>query len=257
MKHITILSGLIGILLLNSATADEWGTFKGRFTFDGKAPAPLPLNAKMPLGFCGNPKLLSEELVVNPKNNGVKNVIVYLYVGKNDQKPQVHPMVLKHLPKQVRIDNKGCRFDPHIQPMTVAQELIIGNLDMSAHAAKLDPINPLNAGISPLIPANKTFAHRFQAEERLPTTISCGIHPWMKGFVFVRDTPYFAVSDENGEFEIENLPAGQWTFRCWQEKVGYVQKVTVARKATTWKRGAVQVTIQKDKPFELNASSKF
>jgi len=243
-------------LLATGASADDWGSFKGRFIFDGTPPTQQPLNAKMALGFCGDPKLVSEELVVNPKTRGVKNVLVYLYLGPNDPKPALHP-ILKNRPKDVRIDNDRCRFQPHILIMTVDQKLIIGNLDIAAHAAKLDPLNPLNVSIAPLIPAMKTHEYRFNVEERLPSSLTCGIHPWMKGYIFARDTPYFAITDDDGNFEIENLPVGEWKFRCWQEKVGYVQQVTVDGKATKWKRGEVTVKIEKDKASELNIASKF
>jgi hypothetical protein len=56
---------------------------------------------------------------------------------------------------------------------------------------------------------------------RLPTQFKCNIHPWMQGYVWAFDHPYFAVTDENGRFSIPNVPVGTWRVVMWQEKVGY------------------------------------
>ena len=47
------------------------------------------------------------------------------------------------------------------------------------------------------------------AEEALPATVSCSIHPWMRGYMLPRKDKYFAVTKPDGSFEISNLPAGE------------------------------------------------
>jgi hypothetical protein len=60
----------------------------------------------------------------------------------------------------------------------------------------------------------------------------------MKGWVLVRPNPFFAISSEDGTFEIKGLPAGQdLEFQVWQEKAGFVTAVKLKDKATTWERG--------------------
>jgi hypothetical protein len=58
--------------------------------------------------------------------------------------------------------------------------------------------------------------------ERAPGPVSCSIHPWMQAWWLVLDHPYFAVTDDNGNFEIKNAPAGTQRVVVWQEAVGYV-----------------------------------
>ena len=53
--------------------------------------------------------------------------------------------------------------------------------------------------------------------ETPPIPFKCDIHPWMKGYVRVFDHPYFAVTDEDGKFEIKNAPAGKWRIVYWHE----------------------------------------
>ena len=59
--------------------------------------------------------------------------------------------------------------------------------------------------------------------------VKCNIHSWMHAFIGVLDHPYFAVSKDDGTFEIKNLPPGTYTIAVWQEKLGtQEQQVTVA-----------------------------
>ena len=51
--------------------------------------------------------------------------------------------------------------------------------------------------------------------------VNCGIHGWMKGFIWVFDNPYFAVTDADGKFEIKNAPSGPVNLVVWQEEAGY------------------------------------
>ena len=59
-------------------------------------------------------------------------------------------------------------------------------------------------------------------------SVVCNIHPWMKAYFFVLDHPYFAVTDEKGRFEIQGLPAGEYTLSAWHEKFAEQEaKITV------------------------------
>ena len=62
--------------------------------------------------------------------------------------------------------------------------------------------------------------------------------------VVIRDTPYMAVTDENGQFEIPHLPVGTWQFMVWHEQAGYVDKVSVGGKSVSWSRGILEQTLE-------------
>jgi hypothetical protein len=55
--------------------------------------------------------------------------------------------------------------------------------------------------------------------ERQPGELTCDIHPWMKAYWMVLDNPYFAVTDDKGNFEIKNVPSGAQKVVVWQEAV--------------------------------------
>jgi hypothetical protein len=69
--------------------------------------------------------------------------------------------------------------------------------------------------------------------------VSSTIYPWMKGFFRIFDHPYFAVTDEQGRFEIRQAPAGKDRLVVWHPEVGYVQggktgiPVTIKADSTT------------------------
>jgi hypothetical protein len=65
--------------------------------------------------------------------------------------------------------------------------------------------------------------HVFQlVAENNAIGMSCGQHPWMKGYGWVFNHPYFAVTDADGKFTIKNAPAGLHKLVVWQEEVGWI-----------------------------------
>ncbi len=62
--------------------------------------------------------------------------------------------------------------------------------------------------------------------------VRCNNHPWMNAFINVSATPFFAVTDADGRFEIKGLPAGTYTLGAVHEKMGE-QTMTVTIKPHT------------------------
>jgi hypothetical protein len=89
--------------------------------------------------------------------------------------------------------------------------------------------------------------HTFGAEEvafRRVIQVNCFVHSWMSGYVIVRDHPYVGITDESGTLEICNLPGGEWTFKVWQERSGYITRVRQKDVAANWGRGEVNASIR-------------
>ncbi len=194
--------------------------------------------------FCGKHQPRSEQLVVHSEDRGIANVVVWLDV-KPGEKVAVHESLTKEVPALVRLENKGCRFDPHICVLRAGQRLLIENIDAIDHntAAGLDRNNPFNE----LTPAGKSAERKaFGQPERLPCQVQCSIHPWMLGWLVVKDHPYVAVSDEHGRFELKSLPVGEHTLVVWQEVPGPVSEVIRGGQKENWKRGKVSVKVTSD-----------
>ena len=79
-----------------------------------------------------------------------------------------------------------------------------------------------NLNQNPLIAPGRPHGRHAGFAGAGPGPVSCSIHPWMTAYWLVLDHPYFAVTDENGNFEIKNAPAGTQKVVVWQEAASYV-----------------------------------
>lgn len=248
MRSVWMTLVLMGWLAGGVATsqAQEWGTLRGRFIYDGAPPKPEKAKITSDQEECCQHDLDVESLLVNAQNRGVQNVVIYLYQNKTSRRPTeydqktvpIHESYLSWKSQVAEMDNLKCRFDPHVALVWTEQTLIVGNSDPIGHNVKIDCRD--NAQSNDTIPSGGTVQRRFEKPERVPVMVTCSIHPWMKGWLVIRDTPYMAVSDEEGNFEIRNLPAGDWQFMVWHEQAGYVSKVTVGGKTASWDRGILE-----------------
>jgi plastocyanin len=104
----------------------------------------------------------------------------------------------------------------------------------------------------PSISGNKKLSHNlgtwpkgekkpFQFNDLGTASLLCNVHPEMSGYVVVVPTPYFAVTDKDGNFEIKNIPAGKYTLKTWSED-GKPTTQTVDVGATT---ATVELTVKK------------
>ncbi len=231
------------------AIKEGWGHLKGKFTLSGALPSASALQITKDQEVCGKHNLVDESVVVNAENKGVANVVVHLYVGRGDTAPTPHDSYASSQATPVVIDNNQCRFEPHVRVLQPGQTLLIKNSDAVGHNTKIDSVD--NPAFNQTLPAGAEIEHQFGGVERRPAGVSCSIHPWMRGWLVIQDTPYAIVSDANGEFEISNLPSGNWTFQVWHEKAGAIAKPTVDGKPANWSKGRFEVTIQADETTDL------
>ena len=229
--------------------AGGWGHLKGKFVYDGTPPVAPAVAITKDQAFCGEFGIVDENLLVNAENKGVANVVVYLYVRRGSTLPEVHESYADSASALVNLDNKNCRFEPHIAIVRTSQTLHVTNSDQVGHNTKIDTTD--NPASNLTVPVGGEFNQQFTASERRPAPVSCSIHPWMKGWLIVQESPYAAVTNENGEFEISNLPSGNWTFQVWHEAAGYVDEVTSEGKTQEWSKGRVEIAIQPDQTTDL------
>ena len=115
------------------------------------------------------------------------------------------------------LDNKQCAFAPHLQAGAVGSELLLKNSDPILHTvhARIGNETLFNVGLP-------TWRQVTKRLDRIGVVrIDCDVlHTWMSAVIVVTDTPYFAVSDQNGNFVMEQLPAGQYRAEIWHEKLG-------------------------------------
>jgi plastocyanin len=241
--RIFLLSAIAAITLASPVAAQEWATIKGRFVLDGEAPAPRALDVNKDRDFCG-PFMLKDETIKVDANNNLANVALWIFLARGESAP-THRMYEEKAKEQVVMTNEKCLYIPRIITVIAGQEVTFKNEDPIPHNFKVEGF--LNDAFNNLVPANGVFVKTLTKEERTPMNASCAIHPWMIGKVIVRDSPYMAVSAEDGTFEIENVPVGKWNFQIWHEKPGYVRTVEIGGKSSTDRRGVIEIDVTKAK----------
>jgi hypothetical protein len=214
----------------------QTGSIEGQFILDGEAPTLPPKvktgdpTAKDP-ATCAADDVPDESLVVDPATKGIANVIVYLR-----KKPANMPAMQPPKEKELVVDQKGCRYFPHVLAVRTDQTVRCISSDPIAHNVNVAPFT--NPAANFIIPGgDKTGSVvTLPKPESLPVNVKCDIHAWMTSWWVVTDHPYAAVTDKEGKFKIEGLPVGEHSFTVWQESSGYIErayKVTVKAGAQT------------------------
>lgn len=202
---------------VEAAKIEQFGTFKGRVTVSGTVPPLAPLvsqGQQMQDAICSAQPVPNESVVIGP-NGGLSGVFVYLNRLPNVDvpPPPTEPVV---------IDQKGCKFVPHLSIIQVGQPLKLINSDPVAHNVKLSGVA---MSFNSTIPAGDTVGveTQYQRPERGPIPMACDFHGWMQGYQLAVNHPWAALTKEDGTFEITGVPAGKMEFVVWHEKAGRIE----------------------------------
>jgi hypothetical protein len=212
-----------------NAQGNTWGGIKGRIVWGEKE---IPPRGEIDVGnfpacLVGNPNanpakgtILDESLLIDPKSKGLKNVFVYLLFEAGSKIP-IHPS-LKKFPAELVIDQPACMFWPRALALREGQVFIVKNSSAIQHNIRWtgDPAAG-NEGRNILIRPDDKFEIKDLKAQRLPLPLECNIHGWMKGRLGVFNHPYYAITDDDGNFEIKDAPAGVQKLMIYHEEVGY------------------------------------
>ena len=231
--------------LLQAGEADspdsEWGALKGRFLFDGEPPEPKRLKVDKDVTFVKEP-LFDESLLVNEENHGLANLVAILRPDQEERGFRIHPSYEKAKAKPSEMAFRGFCFRPRVTVVRTGQEFKVQCFDAVGHMAKWELFN--NDATCTLLPSGESFSTRFAKAETLPRAVSCAIHPWESGVLAIVDHPYVGVSDYDGEFSIDQIPAGKWRFQLWHERGGLIKQVTRSGEQQKLEKGKLTVEIK-------------
>lgn len=194
-----------------AAAPEGFGTIKGKVVFKGTVPSLSPLvqaGAKVAdAAICSASPVPNDRLVVSD-DGGVANTFIYMdRVPKGVEVPEIDK-------QDVVFDQKNCRFTPHAIIVRTEVPFMVMNSDPIAHNTHTYPKK--NPGFSGLVDKNgREFV--YDKQESVPFEVKCDLHAWMTAYHLPLDHPYGAVSNESGEFEITDVPAGKQEFRVWHE----------------------------------------
>ncbi len=219
LRSFGVLSALVAgaVALSGAAPAQEWVTVKGQVVLPkDKIPAAAAGDEVVTAdkAHCeANGKLPKNVLIINPKNNGVKNVVVWIRPVTTERKyaflpAQIKPELLKAAPKEHVIDQPCCQFEPRMLAVRVGDTLLVKNSSPVTHNINYVGVPPFNETLVP--GGSYKMKDPFPPASAL-TPFSCGVHPWMGGRIRTFEHPYFAVTDADGNFEIKDAPAGKFS----------------------------------------------
>ena len=202
-----------------AAPATGGATVSGKVNFDGTAPAMNPIKMDAD-AFCKSEHkepVYEQEVVVNP-NKTLEWVLVYVKEGVGGSYPA---------PTQaVTLDQHGCQYRPHVFGIQAGQPLKVLNSDGTLHNIHALPKKNAEFNIGQPFKGMETIK-KFDNTE-LPVRFKCDVHKWMGAYAGVFNHPFFAVTNDQGVFEIKNLPPGNYVIEAWHEKYGtQTQNVTV------------------------------
>jgi len=205
-----------------AAATEPWGTVKGRIIWGGleapKRPAVEVKKDHIDYKFCmKDGEFFDETFIVDAKSKGLKNVFVWLAAAEKDGKLAIHPdrQKIAEADKRVVMDQPVCMFLPHALALREGQILVVKNTSKVTHNFKWGGHPDVNPGGNPSMPAGTEEIIANIKADRIPIQVQCGIHPWMKGWIRAFDHPYFAVTDEQGRFEIKDAPTGACRLVVW------------------------------------------
>jgi len=258
-KYYALLMSLSVGSLLTGASAlayqevpvTDGGTITGKVTLGGAKPVPRGFNLVTfpdPV-YCGRIsnghgfRLLKEFTVA--EGRGVKEVLVML-TGIQRGKPFDLPVT--------RIEARDCRFLPYVMVVRSVGKVEVVNMDPVMHDIQayetselgprvlfnvplpMNPHHPKTAGTDAEyhkhIPGESKTQDMSMTKGRRVFVMQCGFHAYMESFGYAVDNPYYALTDQSGQFTIPDVPPGTYKLVVWhpQERALVEQVVTVKAK---------------------------
>ena len=208
----------------------------GTVMFEGDRPDPLPaltIKDEEAKG-ChedGHAMDTTDRSLLISEKGGIANVVITIAVDDAEVKLREEPIIM---------DQSGCRFEPHVQVVRVGETIRYLNSDATNH--NIHTYAKKNKNINNNVAGGTSYDMPLEKEETIK--VACDIHPWMGCYIFVTEASHFAVSKEDGTFEVKGVPAGTHKVEYWHETLGKGKaEVTVAEDGT----GTLAITMGEKK----------
>ncbi len=197
------------IYRVDPSVLDHPGLLQGTVRWNGPPPvvAPTPVAASGNPDHCGATQI--DPTLVVGADRGVANAVVWLADIARGGAPDLSP---------VSIDQRDCRYDPHVLALPIGAELRFGNSDhgllhnVHAYYGYDDDDNWFNQAS----PHGMSVARRVLRSGVARIICDAG-HTWMLAYVHAFTHPYFAVTDQAGHYTLRAVPPGHYTLRFWHE----------------------------------------
>jgi hypothetical protein len=189
-------------------TVTAGGTIVGVVKWVGPVPKELSLPITKNTDVCdpGNQQSRNLERMEIGPDGGVANTVVFL---KNIAKGKAMALPTA----RQSLDQKNCRYEPHI--LLVPKD---GELQMKSSDPILHNIHMVGAAVYnlPFPVKDKVISRPMHRDGVVDLKCDAG-HVWMNAEVVVAANPYYAITDQHGNFELKNVPPGEYAISAWHE----------------------------------------
>ena len=226
------------------------GSIRGKVTLSGEKPRPMAFNlVTIPDAvYCGRISTgtgwrIVEDFLISP-DGALKDAVVMLKGIKKGKTFET---------KKVRIEAIDCDFLPFVNVLRKKDELTVVNMDPIEHdiqgyetarerGARVLfnrplPMNPFHKVLGMMnshkhMPGKPMIEHVHLRKGRNIFVMQCGFHPYMFSWGLIVENPYYAITKEDGEFELTDVPPGDYTLTVWHAgmKKYLKKKITVESK---------------------------
>jgi hypothetical protein len=189
-------------------TVNGGGTITGSVKWTGPVPRipTIPINKDAEICDPQGQKKRDLERLVISSNGGVANTVVFL--------KDITRGKAMDLPEERRfLNQKTCRYEPHVLLVPDNATLHLKSSDPVLHTVHMSGASDYNL---PFPFANQTVSRTMNREGTVDLRCNAG-HVWMNGEMLVVRHPYYAVTDEDGNFKLTNVPAGEYEIEAWHE----------------------------------------
>lgn len=197
------------------------GSVKGVVKFKDKYPRQKRVRVDVNNEACGTHKK-SETFLVSPTNKGLKNVLVTIEGIAAGKAPSPSTIIT--------VQQQGCTYIPHFQVAEIGPEgieLRFLNEDGIFHNVHTFHQDTTLFNLP-------HFADESELTQKVISPgvieLKCDVHTWMgANIILLENQPYYSVTDENGSFDISDVPPGEYTLRAWHEALGVLEKPLIVK----------------------------
>lgn len=223
-----LAAALLTLIVLPGLSPAEGGDILGTVRLLGKAPPPEILRPTQDHAVCGSEARPSAALLLSP-SGGVRNAVAFIGHER---------MEGWRFPTMFQIDQRHCAFVPRVLIIPPGSTVEVLNSDGILH--NFHTLGSLNPSVN-LAQPRRAKPLRVAFEHPEVVQVRCDVHGegFMSAWIIVAAHPYYALTDDNGQFRLPGLPRGPHTLEVWHELLG-TRRLPVSVAA----EGEVRMTVE-------------